>query len=405
MARRKRRIEYAYELAQINLERSREELLSIPGFDARLADEQLPQLPDIDLSADMPLYPSRSNPNGVFASRSDYERTLRYLDRINRAASASYSNPSLGTPEGIATTLLTSFIMNDDTGDVIQSEFMRRESALITRRENARRLQELRDAGIEMVQVPVYNLNRDTGELEQIWTESGHKLMQWVPATPESQRRYFYLTRQSKDLTMIQPPIPQDAVIDMWGDVVPAQVTTEKRYTPEQVAKAQQRDKQQEISTWGYFANMQSVIDDVLPSVISEKFDPVFNQLLQEPFEVQQQVYELLSGKGRYAYMSDTVADIMDFDYFYRGISTSAAVKLATLYDVFRNRVVPLLSRDVNMGEETYTADDFEEMYDEDSEVLSQGQNIFERYQALKSQGKTHGISLSSFIKYKGRAN
>lgn len=393
---RKRRIEYAYELAQLNIERTRQELSQVPDFDSRLISSLVPELPNIDFVSELPLYPTESNPNGIFASRADYERTLRYLDRINRAASSSYGSGL--TPSGVEQTMLTSFTINENNGDVIQSEFMRRESQYAVQRENKRRLQALRDAGVEMTKTPVYRLNEETGELSQVYTDSGHPLYQWVPATPEAQRRYWYAAKQNAQISMIQPEIPEDAVVVMWGDVVPAQRSHERVFTPKEIATRTQQDKAEYTRSMGYFANLQAVLDDVMPSAISDKFDPIFDQILQEPLEVQRDIYNLLEGRGRYA-DEDTypLAEIMDFDYFYRSITTSAATKLTQLYSLFRDRVIPKLSKHIDM-DEVYSAEEFEAMFEGESEVMREGQNIFERYQFLKQQGKTHGVSLAQFV-------
>ena len=397
---RKRRIEYAYELAQINIERTRKDLSQVPDFDSRLISELVPEIPNIDFDSALPLYPTATNPTGIFASRADYERTLRYLDRINRAAATSFSNGL--TPSGVEQTMLTSFSINDDTGDVIQSAFMRRESQYAVQRENKRRLQALKDAGVEMVKTPVYRLNTETGELTQVRNESGHPVYQWVPATPEAQRRYWYVAKQNAQISMIQPEIPDDAVVVMWGDVVPAQRSRERSFSPKDIAKLTQSDKEAFNRSMGYFANLQGVIDDVMPSDISDMFDPVFDQILQEPFEVQMDIYNLLSGKGQYAEESFDLVDIMDFDFFYRGITTSAAQKLTQLYSIFRDKVIPKLSKQIDM-KEMYSAEDFESMFEGESEVLREGQNIYERYQFLKQQGKTHGISLASIVNVRKR--
>lgn len=410
MARRKRRIEYAYELAQINLERSRAELLSIPGFDARLADEQLPQLPDIDLSADMPLYPSRSNPNGVFASRSDYERTLRYLDRINRAASASYSSQSLGTPEGIATTLLTTFVMNDDTGDVIQSEFMRRESALVTRRENERRLKRLKEAGIQMKQTPVMRRN-ESGELEQVWTESGHRLMQWVPTTPDSERKYFYITQQ-EDLRMIQPQIPADAVVEMWGDVVAAQETDKRHFTPKQIANSQMPDYQQALKIEGYFANMQMMLDAVIPDEIMGWIDPVLDRIQNLTPSQMYEIYQAMAGRGAYAGLEDVSELVFKLDWLYLEIDTSTSGKMRTLVDVLTNRIMPIINKmeGVNDGQEIYPligekVVDYSP-WDWMDETLGEHMgesNFLDLYEAARKAGRAKGVTFDQLRSYRGR--
>ena len=413
MARQKRRIEYAYELARVNLERTRAELLSIPNFDERLANEQLPQLPDIDLSADMPLYPTRTNPNGIFASRSDYERTLRSLDRINRAAGSAYTNVSLGTPEGLTTTLLTTFVMNDDTGDVIQSEFMRRESNLARRRENARRRKKLKEAGIEMVQVPVFRTDPITGEREQVYTESGHKLTVWYPATPSAEDRYFYLTQQ-EDLRMLQPDIPADAAIEMWGDVVPLEEQTQRRMTPKQIMRSQQSDYEDALKVEGYFANMQMMLDGVIPEEIMSWIDPMLDRIQNLTPTQMYEIYQAMAGRGKYAGMEDISELIFKLDWLYSEIGDSTYTKLKTLVDVLSKRIAPIVNKmeGVNEGQEIYPLIGEKVVdytpWDFMQETLGDyiGESHFKTlYDAAKKAGRVKGITFDQLRSYRGRAN
>lgn len=396
---RKRRIEYAYELAQLNIERTRQELSQVPDFDSRLISSLVPELPNIDFVSELPLYPTESNPNGIFASRADYERTLRYLDRINRAASSSYGSGL--TPSGVEQTMLTSFTINENNGDVIQSEFMRRESQYAVQRENKRRLQALRDAGVEMTKTPVYRLNEETGELSQVYTQSGHALYQWVPATPEAQRRYWYAAKQNAQISMIQPEIPDDAVVVMWGDVVPAQRSHERVFTPKEIARQTQQDYQDALKVEGYFANMQEILDTVLPSGMSQSLDPIFEQIQRESPEKMYEIYQAMAGKGRYSDLDDATDYIVDLDWLYRGIDSSTANKMLALFDVMQTRVVPLLSDYVYVPFYE-SAEDFEEMFEEDIPALAEGDNIFTRYQTMKREGNLKGISYDQLRSFRG---
>lgn len=387
---RKRRIEYAYELAQLNIERTRQELSQVPDLDSRLISTLVPELPKIDFP-NLPLYPTVKHPKGIFASRADYERTLRYLDRINRAASSSYGS-------GSEQTMLTSFATN---GDTLQSEFMRRESQYAVQRENKRRLQALKDAGVEMIRTPVYHHNDETGKLSQVYTKSGHALYQWVPATPDAQRRYWYATKHNAQMSMIQPEIPEDAVVVMWGDVVPAQSSQERVFTPKEIARQTQQDYQDALKVEGYFANMQEILDTVLPSGMSQSLDPIFEQIQKESPEKMYEIYQAMAGKGRYSDLDDATDYIVDLDWLYRGTDSSTANKMLALFDVMQTRVVPLLSDYVYVPFYE-SAEDFEEIFEEDIPALAEGDNIFTRYQTMKREGNLKGISYDQLRSFRG---
>lgn len=386
---RKRRIEYAYELAQLNIERTRQELSQVPDFDSRLISSLVPELPKIDFP-NLPLYPTVKHPKGIFASRADYERTLRYLDRINRAASSSYGS-------GSEQTMLTSFATN---GDTLQSEFMRRESQYAVQRENKRRLQALHDEGIEMTRTPVYRFNEETGEYTQVYTESRHPLYQWVPATPEAQRRYLFATRQNAQIGMIQPEIPEDAVVVMWGDVVPAQHSQGRTFKPKEIARQTQQDYQDALRVEGYFANMQEVIDTVLPDYVSDELDRVFEAIQKESPERMYEIYRAMAGKGKYKGLyneNEPSVTIMTLDYLYPDLGLTPSKNVQLLINNLNNIVLPMLSEKIAPIGELEDA----ELTQEEMQDLENG-NFLSIYQRIKG-GRGHGITYQMLRSYRGQ--
>jgi len=387
---RKRRIESAFEQAERNLQIARQELIN-RGFDDRLADEMLPQLPDIDFRGNLPLT-SSTGARSVFASKKDMDTVQRYLDRINTDIVSAMEGGN------IADALMLTFV-SDEEGET-QSRFMQREEGYSFRREQSRRLAALKEQGIEMVQTPVYRINSETGELEQVWTESRHKLMQWVPATPAAERKLNAVTRQQTNLRPLNPETPDDAVVDMWGDIVPA-TRTQFKQSSQQIARSLQQDYLDALKVEGYFANMKGILDAVLPSGMSDTLDPVFEQIMRESPERMFEIYQAMAGKGKYSDLDDATEFIVDLDWIYSDLGTNTSGKMYALFNVMQSRVLPLLSEYIDMPV-MGSADEFEEMFAADIPALAEGDNIFAHYQALRQEGKVTGIPFSQLRDYRG---
>lgn len=386
---KKRRIESAFEQAERNLQIARQELIN-RGFDARLADEMLPQLPDIDFRGNLPLV-SSTGARSVFASKKDMDTVERYLDRINTDITSALDGGN------IADALMLSFV--SDEGET-QSRFMQREESYAFRREQSRRLAALKEQGIEMVQTPVYRINSETGELEQVWTESRHRMMQWVPATPAAERKLNAATRQQANLRPLNPETPDDAVIDMWGDIVPA-TRTQFKPTSQQIARSMQQDYQDALKIEGYFANMKEILDVVLPSGMSDTLDPVFEQIMRESPQRMYEIYQAMAGRGKYSDLDDATEFIVDLDWIYSDLGTNTAGKMYALFNVMQSRVLPLLSEYIDMPV-MGSADEFEEMFAADIPALAEGDSILAHYQARRSEGLASGIPFSQLRDYRG---
>ncbi len=389
MAKAKRRIEYAYELAQINLERARMTLSQVPDFDSRLMDDVLPTLPDIDFASNLPLYPTAANPVGIFASRRDYEQTLRYIDRINRDASASYSGEAL-TPLDVERTSLTSFYINEDTGEVVQSEFMRRESQYLRRRENQRRIAALKEMGIEMVRTPAYTYDAETGEMVPVRDSSGHVVTVYSTATPSAEQRMFYALKRENNLRPLQPELPDGAFTIQWGDIKQIGEVPEFIADPKRVAKSMQEDYKRMMQTHIYFANMQEILDAVLPSPVSDRLDPVFEQIMRESPERMYEIYQAMAGRGEYTGLEDVNEFIVDLEWLYTGISSDTTDKMVALFNALESRILPMLSnKDIELPY-IESADDFDELI---SESLSEVGDIYATYRELKKAGTVKGVT------------
>lgn len=386
-------------LAKENISRLRSQMLSLPNFDARLVDSLLPELPTIDVLSEearaLSLYTHsytdskgiEHDVSGVFMSRSDYENTLAYLERINREAALAFADqPST----------LTSFVQADSG---IETEFMARETQYYVQRQNSRRRKKLEEEGIHMVQVPVYHMNED-GDLVQSYTPSGRKLMQWVAETPNQQAQYTRMITEQQDLRVMQPVIPEGSYITQFGDLKQAETTGTRHYSARKIAQSLTSDYLDALRVEGYFANMQEVVDTVLPDYMSDELDRLFEAIQQESPERMQEIYRAMAGKGEYSGLyneDEPTITIMTLDYLYPDIGLSPFKNVQLLVNNLNNIVLPMLSREIEpIGELQETELSIEEMHD------MEGGNFAGIYQRIKG-GRGHGITYPMLRSYRGR--
>lgn len=383
-----RRIERAYEKAIENKELLKAALNAVPGIDAKMVDAILPFIPELNLDEDKKLYGA----GGIFRTRADYERNLRYLDRLNRAIGSEWTGRGTTTFEDILPTQVTSFYVSD--GDVY-TEFQRREQSLAERNRNRENIQRLKDMGINMVKVPVYKLDEEIGELTTLYDDSRHAVMQYVPETPSMQRDYHYAIQRMSTLEVVNPDTPEGSIVMMHGDVVPASKRKKRKRESVQtmIAQSLNKDKSSMDKTELYFRNMKAVIDTTLPDSISSKFDEVFDQILEEDYETMDDIYRYISG--------ETGDDIADLDFLYLGNFTSTSSKINHIYNVFREGVVPRLSAKVNM-EEVSTAEQWEDILASETPSLVNGQNIYSEYQNKKLVGKASSVTMEELKQLRG---
>lgn len=305
---RKRRIEVAYEQAQENLELATEALQAMPNVDSALARQLLPSLPDLDLDAGT-LYGS----DGMFATRADYERTLRYLDRINRAASSQWSKS--GNLEADEPTTITSFRVTP-SGE-LESEFMRRESSLFRRRENKQRVKALEEMGIKMKQVPVYVEQAD-GSITTLYSENRHPVTMWVPATGDSANKYREVMTDS-GRAVFNPEVPDNAIVDVVGDLKEARSFTGRRVSQQRLQASLIADKTLDIQTTRYFNNISNVLTGSVGDMVSERITNIIFAILKQQPRIRDRIFKAMRDEG-------TLEQIDIFSHMYKYAQGAAKI-------------------------------------------------------------------------------
>lgn len=375
-----RRIEIAYEQAQRNLADMAEALVSLPNVDSELAGMLLPDLPEINLDA-----PTLYGENGMFRSRQDYEMTLRYLDRINRASSDTWSKAGNIQPDE-ATTLTSLHVT--PSGE-LESEFMRREASLYRQRENKRRVAALAELGVQMKQVPVQKVDED-GVITTLYSENRHPVMMWVPATGDSANRYRELML-NRDVAVFNPEVPEMTFVDVVGDLKAASDFRGRPVTRKRIRSSLGRDYQTDLTTTLYFGNIDAVLTESVGSAATERIRKITDTILEQAPEVRYEIYKNLRDEGTLEQI-DIYGDMYSF-------GVGAAQLLLKIERSLRTAAEKVL-----FAQKIYV--DFEEEPDaefyqdalEDVE-WSDASTIVQRWQAQKREGKTTTIHSKDVIK------
>lgn len=383
------------EQAERNIERLREQFdvnLSLPNTDiTAFIDDVIPYVPNVGTTKTLvdqtiatgeiveqyrTLY---GHSDSMFKTRADYERTRRYVNRINRAAESEWSSEETYALGGINSQLTAV----REAGGTIQSEFMRRESSLATRNANKKVIESLKEQGINMVKVPVMKRDSDTGEFTYVYDESRHKVYQYLPETPEQERRYFYTVQRNPSMQVSQPYVPDDGYIFKWGDAVQVEQRKQKKKSPKAIVDSLLEDEYEADRAQLYLENYRNMIDDVLPSSVADMFDEVFDAILElSPSEQVDIVDNIINGD-----------DIADLEYFYREAGTAVAPKLYEIAQGIKESIEDVIDTD-DFEVFGMEVDDFLEGLEESP--LSQGQNIYATYQQRKSEGSVTTSTLNS---------
>lgn len=395
-----RRIDREYQRALDNYNRIKKELEENTYIDA---DSFLPYMPDLRLVDEngkpIPLYGSYDRP---FATRKDYERTLSYLERFNRAAESSDDSistlASVATLAGVSPSPITSVLLDVAGEPTLTSMFRHNESQLRVNAINRQTINELKEMGINIVKAPVMTIDEDTGKTKNV-TVDGRAVTQYMPATPEQERRYLYAIQNDSSLRMLQPSVPENSFVEKWGDFVEVQSGGTSELSNRQIARGLRPDEELDNRTALYFANMRNIIDVTLPDSLSDKFDAVFNQILRESPEKRHEIYRIMSGKQDDESMGKA---IFDLEFLYLGHGDRASQRIAQLYDYLKKLVVPRLSESVDMPDD-YTAERYEDIAVQLEGSLSEGGSVSAMFRDLKDKGLASSVTLSDIYALRGR--
>lgn len=393
-----RRFDREYQRALENYERIRRELEEAqPNLNV---EKFLPFMPELELeSVDGTTKPLYGSYDALFLTRNDYERSLRYLERFNREAEQDWQKSGYATLSGVSPTSLTSVYVDDEGKATTVSAFRQRESQLRINDYNRQAIDALKEKGINIVRTPVVTIDEDTGIVKPL-RRGGKPVTQFVAETPEQQRNYEYAIQQEGNLRVIQPNVPEDAYMYRWGDIVeidgadrPSNVMGNAM-----MGRWLKKDEQLDNQTALYFSNMKNIIDSTMPDTIASKLDGVFEQILREPPEVRHRIYRIMSGRGG----DDIGAEVFNLEFLYLGTGTDAATRIMQVYNNIRDKVLPLLSKSVDMPDD-YSADDsYEQLMSELDVDLANAGSIAAKFKELRKHGVST-IGMSELRRIRGR--
>ena len=365
------------------------------------AEEFLPYIPNLDMvDASGILKPLYGSYNALFLTRNDYERSLRYLERLNREAETEFDKKGYASISGVTPTSLTSVIVDEEGNPTTVSAFKQHESMLRINNYNQQVINALKEKGINIVRTPVVTIDDETGIVKPLM-KNGKPVTQLLPETPEQQRSYEYAIQQEGNLRVMQPSVPQDAYMYRWGDIVPVYETSESRdmLSNAAIGRGLRKDEQLDNQTALYFSNMQNIIDSTMPSTIAGKFDEVFNQILKESPEKRHMIYKIMSGRGG----EGLGTDIFNLDFIYLGTGQDAATRIMQLYNKMREQIVPLLSKSVDLPDDYSSDDSYENLVSELDIDLQNAGSIAAKFKELRKWKLASTVTMSTLRQIRGQ--
>lgn len=300
--------------------RAMESLVDDVGLSEDAARSLLPFIPEWDAATTNFLH-------GEFLTRADFEREK---SRLNRIAKAGEAVPRKGVvsiaPDNA--NQLTSFYI-DSNGNILESQYMRRETSLVRTMQNNRRLRELAEHGIEFERHEVY-----TSEGKRLYDENRHVVTVLMPKTPNMAYKYRDIIQRQPHLTLEQAEIPElpegtDTMVNWLGDWTPVgsgatpwgeldirseMEQSRRRRNSERIAGAVLIDEHTAMTTGLYFDNYKDIADTVLPKDIADEIGDYIDRIRSLPPSEQWEFYKRISsdedvaGSIEFLYLDTTMA-------------------------------------------------------------------------------------------------
>ena len=271
------------------LEDARESMVArgVPEF---VADEVIPELPEMGDVSEM----SVADLQASFVSRSDFDSTIRYMERLRREGRKDVqTDASKGVTQLGYYGNLTA-VKGDLTED-FEGVQRRYERKLLERNRMAESLRRLESMGIGMERVPIKKVDPDTGELTTAYSESRHPLYTYVPSNLESLYAYREAIARNESLAILPPDdTPDNAVVTELGSTRSVKQKP-RRMSPTQVASNIGIDTIRDMSTSAYFENYAAVAFTVLPDEIAGEIVSYTDRIRQLSPQKRKEVYEMIA--------------------------------------------------------------------------------------------------------------
>ena len=305
------------------------------GYTTRQLEGALPKLGDISVGDDL------STLGSAFANRNEFKREISYLKRITESESTRVGTKySPMTYEAQGT--LTAGRVDPATGEVV-TQFMERERALAKRRANDAALRLIREAGIEMVRVPVMD---DQGK--QVTDEWRHKVFTYVPATPANERELRNLEEKNPAAQYVPSEAASQGYVMKFGDLVRLGEISGRRMSPRRIYESLHTDRINDMKNRLYFANYQNIIDMTISGPLGDEISGYIDDIQRLDYPRRYQIYRLIEKSG---------AQYAQIDYLYDDVMSPTNVKMARMVRAWRNEIMPQVRRMLGDGGTAPVAD------------------------------------------------
>lgn len=351
------------------LEDAKESMIAqgVPEF---VANEVVPELPEIGNVSEMTVAELRA----TFVSRSDFDRTIRYMGRLQREGRKDVqTDPSKGVTQLGYYGNLTA-VKGDLTED-FEGVQLRYERKLLERNRMAETLRRLESMGIQMEKVPIEKRNTETGEVTTAYSESRHPLYTYVPSNIESLYAYREAIARNETLAILPPEdTPDNAVVTELGSTRDVRQKPRKM-SPTQVASNINVDTISDMRTSAYFENYSAVAFTTLPDEIASEIISYTDRIMQLTPQKRKEVYEMIA---------DSPDDAGTIEYMYLDRSGTLSSKMKTILGFWRSKVAPMI--DMEAKSETDMGY-IEEVLEREGYNSTNAKNIYDEYQRRKRSG------------------
>lgn len=317
------------DVQEINSLLGRAETLVNKAFTSLTEDAGLPQDIASGLLPELEWYDTATVDmlHDSFSTRADFEREKSRLKRIIAAGEGKPRRDVVSiTPDNA--NQLTSFFI-DDNGEIIGSQWERKELNLITRMENQRRVKRLEEQGVRMQRLELFD-----AEGKPMYDLDRHRMTVLVPETPSQMQKYRDIISTHPDRAVMNVNVPDNAVVELWGDDVPIKSLSRHKMTTKAMARSVEVDRRAAESLGAYFDNYKTIIDTTMPTRISDELDKYIDRIGELPPQEQARIYD---------HISDVGSEVGTIEYLYYDSALGLPAKMLTIINFWRSEIAPEL--------------------------------------------------------------
>lgn len=362
------------------------ESMTAQGVPESIAKNVVPELPELKGISEM----SVKSLQAQFVSRSDFDRTIRYMGRLQREGRKDVQTDSSKGVTQLGYYGNLTAVKGDLTED-FEGVQLRYERKLLERNRMAETLRRLESMGIQMEKVPIEKSDPVSSVTTQAYSESRHPLYTYVPSNIESLYAYREAIARNESLAILPPEdTPEYAYVTELGSTREVRQRP-RRMTPSQVASNIGVDTISDMRTSAYFENYSAVAFTTLPDEIASEIISYTDRIMQLTPQKRKEVYEMIA---------DSPDDAGTIEYMYLDRSGTMSSKMKTILGFWRSKVAPMIdmkAKDENdMGY-------IEEVLEREGYNSTNAKNIYDEYQRRKKSGDALSVTfedMKNLVRY-----